>query len=532
MKQKVIFNWVNPKLALLSAFLVSGGFLILISCGGGGGSTGSSVTSTSEISAPTGVALSGLSTTTVGSNTFTSSSKIKVDWVKPSTGTIDHYKVEAVDDTGGATISETVLATASTVTLADLKADTTYSITVIACGDASETVKSSAAAVTRKTSTEYWQLQGSGNSVSALTKIVSDGNARISATRIGVEAGGITANHVQLYYGPFGSAGSSLVTALSNSAIDGTNITSYTSFTTTMSGNTATTGLASPTTGVDKILTILTGQGVPLSASMGGSIRLFFEANGTDGKARIFSVDSVDGYIGQDFNTGTSKVCITTADYTTGGGCKFTSAVGVEGDSENANLKISNARQNKIGWPTLTDWRWDGSAGTFMVFTTDSVSGCTTAQMNHGYAIWDGSKWVVQYETSGCPKLFNNAQAAFPLHIGGKKYKMYYSDPSITSGRIDSSKLPFPGPKNLIYSDGDLTGAAQVDFEDWEKQTKARDVVFLWPDASMLSAKEEGYIDDYHFMTPTGDLAIQIMYLAITDGATVPIASSAILLNP
>ena len=43
-----------------------------------------------------------------------------------------------------------------------------------------------------------------------------------------------------------------------------------------------------------------------------------------------------------------------------------------------------------------------------MVFTTDSVSGCTTAQMNHGYAIWDGSKWVVQYETSGCPKLFIN----------------------------------------------------------------------------------------------------------------------------
>ncbi|WP_394759555.1 fibronectin type III domain-containing protein [Flavobacterium sp.] len=531
MKLKVIFNGLKPKIALLVIFLVSGGIFILSSCGGGGGSSSSSTTT--AISAPTGVALSGLSTTTVGSFTFTSSSKIKVDWVEPVGVTIDHYKIEAVDDTGGATISETVASGVTTLTLEDLKADTTYSITVTAYGNASESVKASAAIVTTKTSTEYWQLQGSGNTVSNLTKIVSDGNARISATRIGSEAGGITANHIQLYYGPSGTSGTSLlIPALSNSAVDGTNITSYTSFTSSMSGSSATAGLASPSTGVGNILAVLTGQGVPLSSSMGGNIRLFFEANGTDGKARIFSVDSVDGYIGHDFNTGTSKVCITTADYSTGGGCKFTIELGVEGDSEKANLKISNARQHKVGWPTLTDWRWDGATGTFMVFTTDSVSGCTTARMNHGYAIWDGSKWVVQYETSGCPKLFNNAQAAFPMHIGGKKYKMYYSDPSITSGRIEGSPLPFPGPKNLIYSDGGLTSTAQVDFEDWESQTKARDVVFIWPDNSMLNAKEEGYIDDYHFLTPTGDLSIQVMYLAITDGSIPPLASSAILLNP
>lgn len=531
MKQKVILNRFNSKYALLILLLISGGILILCSCGGGGG--GSSSTSTSSISAPTEVALSGLTTTTVGSYTFTSSSKIKVDWEEPNGVTVDHYKIEAEDDSGGAVISETVAAGITTITLEDLKADTTYSITVTACGNASESIKASAAVVTRKTSTEYWQLQGSGHAVSDLTKIVSDGNARISATRIGSEAGGITANHIQLYYGPSGTGGRSiLTTALSNSAVDSTDITSYTSFTTTMSGTNATNGLASPSTGIGNISTVLTGQGVPLSASMGGSIRLFFEASGTDGKTRIFSVDSADGYVGQDFNTGSSKVCITTADYSDGGGCEFVTEIGVEGDSEKANLKIPNARQQKVGWPTLTDWRWDGSAGTFMVFTTDSISGCTTTSMNHGYAIWDGSSWDVQYESSGCPKLFTNAQAAFPIHIGGKKYKMYYGDPSITSGKIDGSQLPFPGPKNLIYADGDLTGTSQVDFEDWESQTKARDVVFLWPDGTMLNAKEEGYIDDYHFLTPTGDITIQVMYMAITEGTQPPIAAAAILLNP
>jgi hypothetical protein len=146
--------------------------------------------------------------------------------------------------------------------------------------------------------------------------------------------------------------------------------------------------------------------------------------------------------------------------------------------------------------------------------------------------LWDGSAWKVQYQGNGCPKLFTSAQAAFPFHSGGVKYRLYYGDPSITDGRA-SSNLPFLGPKKLIYADGAVTGdPAAVDFEDWEAQASARDVVFLWPNGGELDARAEGYIDDYHFLTPTGTLDLQVMYITITDGAIAPISVTAILQNP
>lgn len=266
---------------------------------------------------------------------------------------------------------------------------------------------------------------------------------------------------------------------------------------------------------------------------MGSKVRLFFEAQGADQKARIMWIDSVDGYTGQDFHTGSAIQCTTAADYSTGGGCPFTVAIGVEGDAVAPNLKLPNVRQNKVGYPTLTDWRWDGAAGTFMVFTIDRITGCTTANANHAYAVWDGtSKWTVQYAASGCPKAFESAQAAFPLHVGGVRYKLYYGDPSITTGK-GTSTLPFLGPKKLIYGDGALTGQGdRVDFEDWEAQSAARDVVFLWPNGSKLDDTAEGYIDDYHFLMPTGSLDLQVMYMAITNGTEVPFGAAAVLLNP
>jgi hypothetical protein len=206
--------------------------------------------------------------------------------------------------------------------------------------------------------------------------------------------------------------------------------------------------------------------------------------------------------------------------------------IGVEGDTTLPNPRIPNARQHKVAFPTQTDWRWDGAPGTFLVFTTDRIPGCATGGMNHGYAVWDGAKWNVQYAANGCPKLFLDAQAAFPMHLGGQRYKLYYGDPTITTGKGPSS-LPFLGPKKLIYSDGAVSGSLdRADFEDWERQSLARDVVFLWPNGDPLNDAAEGYIDDYHFLAPTGNLDLQVMYLAITNGTEVPFASAATLLNP
>ena len=57
-------------------------------------------------------------------------------------------------------------------------------------------------------------------------------------------------------------------------------------------------------------------------------------------------------------------------------------------------------------------------------------------------------------------------------------------------------------------------------------------MAFLWPNGDLLDATAEGYIDDYHFMAPTGSLELQVMYLAITNGTAVPLGAAAILLNP
>lgn len=480
------------------------------------------------ITAPTNVSVSNKGAMTIGSTTIYSSTELDVSWTPPSGSSVDHYMVTATEGIGNTTLRKE--STGTGITLNGLKSATSYSVSVKACADASCLESASSNSVTGTTFSENWQLQGTGSSVNGLTKIVSDANARISATRIGSDSGGDSASRILLYYGPMMTEGGTpkLTVASTSAVTDATVSLSYLSFQSYASSS----GLFTPATASTLVKQVATGQGVPLSSDLGGKIRLFFEAEGNDGKTRIMYVDSKDGYTGRDFNSGTSGTCSSSSDYQSGGGCTPTVAIGVAGDTVNPNTGIANARQFKLGFPILDDWRWNGSSGTFMVFTTDKVPGCSDYNMNHGYAVWDGSTWKVQYDQGGCPKLFKSAQAAFPMHIGGQKYKMYYGDPSITTGRLSSS-MPFLGPKKLIYADGSNSGSeGTVDFEDWENQVSARDVVFLWPDGQKLDAGAEGYIDDYHFLAPTGSLNLQVMYMAISNGTDVPIGAAAVLLNP
>lgn len=491
------------------------------------------VATSNTLAPPSGVAVSGPSQQTVGSFSFGSSSRLTASWSAPTSFGVHHFEVIATESVGGTRTGVSAATGEVSATLTGLKAATTYRVMVKACKDAACTLYGAAAPVSATTSTEYWQLQGSGASIGSLTKVVSDGNARLSATRIGPDSGTANAGRVQFYYGPMATPGStaSLAVAVGNAAASAATPSSYLSFTSKAGSS----GLFTPTTSsaARSIASVATGQGVPLAANLGNKIRVFFEAAGSDGKTRIFSVDSKDGFVGQDFNSGAALTCSTDADYASTGGCAPTLVIGVDGDATGGNLRIKNARQNKVAFPTQTDWRWDGAPGAFMVFTTDSVAACSTVQQNHGYAVWDGTRWNVQYRADGCPKLFTSAQACLPMHVGGARYKMYCGDPSITAGKVTGSSLPFLGPKKLLYADGSGSGAdATVDFEDWEAQTASRDIAFLWPNGTRLDDKAEGYIDDYHFLAPTGSLDLQVGYLTITDGVVVPFAVAAILLNP
>jgi hypothetical protein len=460
----------------------------------------------------------------LGAETLYASSRLEVSWTDTSGGAADHYVILATDSVAGSRVTTTAPHGSTLALLTGLKAATTYSITVFACVDVGCTVSFRSLAATGTTAAEHWQLQGTGNNVSGVTRIVSDGNAKISATRFGTES---TAPRVQLYYGPSGGAAQQLSVAVTAEVLSATSSASYLHF-----EPRAGTGLMSPQPAATLVGSVGTGHAVPLSDRLGNKVRLFFEAAGADGKTRIMTLDSADGQKGRDFNTGSSGVCSATADYTTGGGCAPTVAVGVDGDSNRGNAKLAHARQHKVGFRVLDDFRWDEDVGTFMVFTTDKIAGCTTDAMNHGYAVWDGTQWNVQYALDGCPKLFRSAQAAFPMHLGGARFKLYYGDPAVTTGKL-GGPLPFLGPKKLIYADGAQSGdVGHVDFEDWESQVSARDVVFIWPSGDKLDATAEGYIDDYHFLAPTGDLSLQIMYLAMTDGVAMPFAAAARLINP
>jgi hypothetical protein len=384
------------------------------------------------------------------------------------------------------------------------------------------------AAGSRATPQETWQLQGTGSSISGLTHIVSDGNVKIHAFRYGADAPAALAGRVQIYYGPMQMAFKGLAVGAATSPAT-TDIATVSSFT-SLSGSA---GLITPSLAAPLVAEVATGQAVPLTASAGGLVRLYFEARGADGKTRIMSVDSRDGWTGRDFNANPPTTCSTTADYSPGGGCVPTVAIGVAGDVVLPNPGITNARQFKIGFPTLDDWRWNAAPGTFMIFTTDPVAGCSTFFHNHVYAMWTGSVWQVQRFPSGCPKLFPSMQAAAPLHLGGARYKILFGDPSITTGRIPGAPAPFLGPKMLLYGDGAATGdPATVEFEDWEPRASARGTTFLWPAGAVLGDAAEGYIDDFVLVSPTGDVDFQILYVAITDGFAPPFAGVALLVNP
>jgi hypothetical protein len=84
-----------------------------------------------------------------------------------------------------------------------------------------------------------------------------------------------------------------------------------------------------------------------------------------------------------------------------------------------------------------------------------------------------------------------------------------------------------------VYADARTSsGASTVEYEDWEDVSVARDVRFLLPSGELLNDAAEGYIDDFHFLTPTGSTDVQVLYMSITDGTVTPFAATAVLMNP
>ncbi|MFN7621920.1 MAG: hypothetical protein ACK5RS_02125 [Acidobacteriota bacterium] len=182
-----------------------------------------------------------------------------------------------------------------------------------------------------------------------------------------------------------------------------------------------------------------------------------------------------------------------------------------------------------------TYWRAerDGAAGTAMILTVNlSNQTCSLYGVVQGYAIWDGSRWRLQYQSNGCPKLFEQMQAPNPVHLGGTRYKLYYNN---TTNLVGQPVNPLTQMKvmKMIYADARRSGdAATLDFEDWELTTQARDIFYLWPDGSLVNDENESKLDDHVTILPTADPSFQVIYSNMSSGQLVPFIGLAVLLNP
>ncbi|MBI2187027.1 MAG: fibronectin type III domain-containing protein [Acidobacteria bacterium] len=475
---------------------------------------------------------------TIGSTVYRSASRLTIAW-SPPTETVHQYVLTLRD---GVTGREGSVALGGTsVTIGGLKSSTPYTATIKACLDAGcERSLEADAAASAQTPAEYWRVQGTGNSYTTATKIVSDGNTYPFAVPYGSWAGAALSGKVQLYYNPTGSSekGIKIAEMAGGTSDSVASLSSYRPVSgyglvrvcQQMPGQ----PFSCPGSSLAAVVT--TTQPVALDASMGGGIRLFFEATGTDQRSRIMYLDSRDGFVGRDFNAGDKTICSTLSDFSASGGCVPTVAIGVSGDADGMGTPgLRDARQFKIGYPTRTDWRWSGAPGTFMVFTAEFEPPCSSETFfNQSYASWDGFRWTVQTGADGCPKYMAQVQAPMPVQVENVRYKMYFSHNTLARGGT-SNPLTDPKPIKVMYADGGATGdATVVDFEDWEDVAQARDVNFLWPDGTPMDLPNESALDDFIMFMPTGAPNLQIMYanMHVPGGNSIPFIGMAALINP
>ena len=463
---------------------------------------------------------------TVGSNSFYSASKLKASW-NTAPLAVDHYELTAVENIKGTSISVTSPSTQLTDTLTGLKSSTAYTVSIKGCIDEECTsyISCLSNSASDTTGEEYWQLQGTGDTTTTLTTIVSDGNTLNYAFVYGDwELSGLE-GYIRYYYNPMNGSEKGVKPAIS-SYLPVTNVDSTAINFTGLIGN-GLTFWGWTTIGTPKSI----GQSSAIPYN--GFIRLFFEAELGDGVNRIFYIDSKDGYMGLDFNSDSSTYCANPNDFQITGGCQFNTAIGVESDTGSLqNISITDIRQFKIGYKTMDSWLWTGANNTFMAVTFDLDTTVTCGNVytfTTGYAVWDSAnaEWDLQYDGT-CPKFFDGMQAPSIMHLGGSKYKLYYNQNEILKGKPHNPQTDTK-PMKVFYAEA-TNGI--VNFEDWESISDARDLNYLWPDGSLLTVSQESKLDDYHFFAPTNDLDFQVQYTNISNGVSTPFVTAAILLNP
>lgn len=471
-----------------------------------------------------------LSTSINGESIF-SSGKLLAEWSAPTGTTVDHYLLSAVDGVAG-TVVEAEVEDAEEVLLTGLKSQTEYRFSVRACLDADcESALTADEMAQASTSSEYWQIQGTGNGYDSATKVVEVGTG--STLSYVLPYGDWAPKALQgvvkyLFNAHSNEYGNGML--ISQNEAGGAGVDNFSSFDITglfFERDCENVGKASSFNTCDNgELQMLAFQMVPL---VNGSVRLFFEAydssnvQNSQPVTQIYSLDSQDGYEAEDFNPDPNKDYCSATDTIPGGDCEPLLLIGDETDE---NSPLVQARQQKVGYPKQDSWLWDESAGTFMVITGEDRCGQTRDGLF--YAIWDGKEWEVEMDEDCAAPLVLDAHGPVLVHMGESNYKLYYENYEYS----DREKFLFDTkPFRVLYTSG-------TEFDDWENEADAREVYFLWPDGSLLDDQEEAGLGDHVIWSPDENLETQIMYMNLggfdnLDWKQPPVGlGMAILLNP
>ena len=487
----------------------------------------------STLNGPTAVVIANVGERTVGTSRFSSAGQLAVSWRAPTGYVVDHYEITAAESVFGTSPTTAVAATETSTTMTGLKSATTYSITVKACSNSTCSLSGASSPAVGTTAEEYWQLQGtSGATSDAVSRATSDSNTLNYALSYGDWAGDSLRGRIRYYYNPNVASEKGVKTALSTSVASST-VSSLTTFDVLSGyGLVAGTSTAVPASGISTTI----GQAIAIPYN--GKVRLMVEAQGTDRTNRIYQIDSADGYVGVDFNAGNGTLCsVPNGDLTTSGACAPSIALGLTQDGF-TSPGVTAFRQMKLLYPTQTSWVWNGAANTPMIVTMDlntaTAAACAQYKFTQGWALWDGTKWALQYASDGtCPKLFDGMQAPAPVHLGDGRYKLYYSN-NVTPSSQQTFNFDNK-PVRVIY--GSASGST-IAFEDFESMSAAREVNFLWPDGSLMAlftgstTGGETKLDDYTMLAPTGNLDVQVMYTNFSGGSKGAFTAVAVLLNP
>ena len=429
-----------------------------------------------------------------------SSTSIEVSWRSELAG--GQATIDVWDEWDRFVRSVEVTAPSGTLVLQDLLSDTGYrlvlrpSLSVAEHHDAEIADEASI-----RTPPEMWQVMGPGDadSIEECTIIIQDSSVLAWPMHYPDESfvPSMLRGHVRLYYKlrPMVGNGKFLSIAMSSVVWDGTDdsLMNYDSI--------HQPGLIDPPEPTALVERGAAFQVVPLHPDEGFGVRVYFEARGADNVVRFMSLDNHDGWLGQDFHPGPPVTVETVEDWEVDALPDLVIDAGPAADTG-----MLMARQSKLGWPTLDSWWWDGSPGSFMVITGQDACGQTVDGLFH--AVYDGTSWSIDRDGDGCPRpLVISAHGPVIQHLGASRYKLYFENRSFT----DTGK-----PLHLIYADGTGTGdPSVVDFEDWEPESMAREVHFLWPDGSVVPREQEPPCGDHVVFCPDGTLDMQYMYINI-----------------